>query len=91
VDGDGLRDLVTGKRFWAHGPTGDVEPEEPAVVYWFQLRREGEEGAAFIPHLVHDDSGVGTQVTVADIDADGRPDVLTSNKKGTYIHYNRGG
>ena len=24
MNGDGLPDLVTGKRFWAHGPTGDV-------------------------------------------------------------------
>ena len=25
-DGDGLPDIVTGKRFWAHGPTGDAAP-----------------------------------------------------------------
>ena len=25
-DGDGLKDIITGKRFWAHGPTGDAEP-----------------------------------------------------------------
>src|ERR1041385_5798290 len=26
VDGNGLPDVITGKRRWAHGPTGDVEP-----------------------------------------------------------------
>ncbi|HTO05262.1 MAG TPA: VCBS repeat-containing protein, partial [Opitutus sp.] len=26
IDGDGLTDVITGKRRWAHGPKGDVEP-----------------------------------------------------------------
>ena len=26
VDGDGVMDLVTGKRRWAHGPSADAEP-----------------------------------------------------------------
>ena len=89
LNGDGLKDLITGKRWWAHGPRGDVDPGQPAVLYWFELRRRGEGEVEFIPHLIHDDSGVGTQVTIADVDADGRPDVLTSNKKGTYVHFNR--
>ena len=25
MDGDGLKDIVTGKRYWAHGPNGDAE------------------------------------------------------------------
>ena len=28
LDGDGLKDIVVGKRLWAHGPKGDVEPNE---------------------------------------------------------------
>ena len=39
MDGDGLKDIVTGKRFWAHGPAGDVEQNDPAVLYWFRLVR----------------------------------------------------
>ena len=41
MDGDGLKDIVTGKRFWAHGPEGDPEPNAPAVLYWFRLTRPG--------------------------------------------------
>ena len=26
IKGDGLKDIVTGKRYWAHGPGGDAEP-----------------------------------------------------------------
>src|SRR5690606_37962810 len=46
IDGDGLLDLVAGKRWWAHGPKGDAEPDAPAVVYWFQLQRrpDAQEG-----------------------------------------------
>ena len=28
MDGDGLKDIVTGKRIWAHGPGGDAEPKD---------------------------------------------------------------
>jgi hypothetical protein len=88
IDGDGLADVVTGKRFWAHGPTGDSEPDAPSVVYWFQLKRDGQ-GARYVPHLIHDDSGVGTQVAAADLNGDGIPDVIVGNKKGTFLNLSR--
>lgn len=44
MDGDGLKDIVTGKRFWAHGATGDKDPASPAVLYWFKLVRHQEPG-----------------------------------------------
>jgi hypothetical protein len=84
-NGDGLPDFVTGKRFWAHGPKGDKETDAPAVLYWFELKRDGKGGAAFIPHKIDDDSGVGTQVTAVDLNADQKPDVIVSNKKGTFL------
>jgi hypothetical protein len=86
MNGDGLMDFVTGKRFWAHGPTGDAEPAAPAVLIWFELRRPGNGEAAFIPHLMDDDSGVGTQVTPGDVNGDQRPDVIVANKKGVFLH-----
>ena len=59
------------------------------MTYWFELRRgvEGLPGGVdFVPHLIHDDSGVGTQVAAADLNGDGLPDVISGNKKGTHIH-----
>jgi hypothetical protein len=55
------------------------------VLYWFQLKRDGNGGAEFIPHLIDDDSGVGTQVTTGDMNKDGKPDVIVANKKGVFV------
>lgn len=85
VDGDGLKDIVTGKRFWAHGAQGDPEPNAPAVLYWFQLQRGGERNVEFIPHLVDNDSGVGTQVTAARVSNKKNPDIIVGNKKGLFL------
>ena len=93
VDGDGLKDLVTGKRWWAHGPKGDPESDKPAVLYWFQLRRSGaaDQPASYIPHLIDDDSGVGTQVEALDVNGDKLPDVVVGAKKGVYVLAQRKG
>ncbi|MEI6655727.1 MAG: VCBS repeat-containing protein [Verrucomicrobiota bacterium] len=85
MDGDGIMDFVTGKRFWAHGPTGDVEPNAPAVLYWFKTVRNPDKTVDFIPYLIDSDSGVGTQVTAADLNGDKLPDVLVGNKKGIFV------
>ncbi len=89
VNGDGLPDIVTGKRFWAHGPKGDKEPDAPAVVLWFELRRDARGGVTFVPHLIDDDSGVGTQVEASDLNGDGIPDVIVGNKKGIFVHLSK--
>jgi hypothetical protein len=84
VDGDGLMDIVTGKRFWAHGPDKDPEPNAPAVLYWFRLVRENGT-PRFVPHLIDDDTGVGTEVVAGDVSGDGRVDIVVGNKKGTTV------
>lgn len=87
INNDGLPDLVTGKRMWAHGPTGDVAPDGPKVLYWFEQVRDGE--TRFVPHLIDDDSGVGTQFVVTDVDGDGRADIVVASKRGTFYFHQR--
>lgn len=84
VDGDGLKDVVTGKRWWSHGHKGDPQPNIKPGLYWFQLVR-GANGPEFVAHLADDQSGVGTQVTTGDVDGDGLVDMVVSNKRGTFV------
>lgn len=87
MDGDGIKDLVCGKRFWAHGKNGP-DPESdgfPAVVYWFKLVRQGRGQADFIPYLIDNDSGVGTEVIAGFVSNKKYPDVVVGNKKGVFI------
>ena len=88
LDGDRLLDIVTGKRRWAHGPAGDIEPGATPVVYWFQLQREAGQ-VRYVPHLIDDDSGVGVQIAATDVNGDSAPDVLTASKLGTFVFLNR--
>jgi len=88
INGDGLSDIVTGKRMWAHGPDGDIEPNAAPVVFWFQLVRETSGSIRYIPHQIDDASGVGVQIAVADLNNNGRPDVLTASKRGTFVFLN---
>jgi len=83
INGDGLPDFITGKRWWAHGPKGDINPNDPAVMCWFELQRKDGK-PVWTKHQFDHDSGVGTQFEVADVNGDKLLDVVTSNKKGTY-------
>lgn len=86
IDGDGLMDVVTGKRPWAHGPYGDAEPLAAPVIYWFRCQRDEDGHVRFVPHQISDDSGVGVDVLIADVNGDSLPDVVSANKRGLFVH-----
>jgi hypothetical protein len=85
INGDGLKDLVTGKRWWAHGPQGDADPNKPAVLYWFEAKRGSDGITQFVPHEIDNDSGIGTQFVVEDVNGDKLPDIVVANKKGVFL------
>jgi hypothetical protein len=84
MNGDGAKDIVTGKRFWAHGPKGDNDPNGTPVLYWFELDRTANK-LRFVGHLIDDASGIGTQVVAGDINGDKKPDVVVGNKRGAFV------
>jgi hypothetical protein len=47
--------------------------------------RNPDKSVDFIPYLIDDNSGVGTQVAAADLNGDKLPDVLVGNKKGIFV------
>jgi hypothetical protein len=84
INGDGLKDLVTGKRWWSHGRT-EPGADWPAMLYWFEASKRKDGSITFTPRVIDIDSGVGTQFAVTDVNGDGLLDVVVSNKKGTFL------
>jgi hypothetical protein len=55
------------------------------VLYWFQLVRGKDGSVDWVPHLIDDNSGTGTELKVMDYNKDKLPDVLVGNKHGVYV------
>lgn len=91
LDGDGIPDMIVGKRYWSHEESYlDPNPYGPAVLYWYRTVRDKNApgGARFVPELIHNRSGVGSTVTAVDLNHDGAIDILTSTDRGTFIFWN---
>ncbi|NDJ13246.1 MAG: DUF1080 domain-containing protein [Acidobacteriia bacterium] len=93
MDGDGIPDFITGKRNYSHHDSFiDPDPFGDPVLYVYRTVRNPKVpgGAEFVPELIHNNSGVGSSVTVADLNGDGAPEIITSTKTGSFIFWNRG-
>ncbi len=83
MDGDGLKDIVTGKTYWSHhrqSPMWDAG----AVVYWFKLSRT-KDGIDWIPYLADGESGIGRQLNIADVDGDKLPEIIAGGMVGAHV------
>ena len=79
LDNDGDRDLVAGKRFYAHNGS-DPGAEEPLCLYWYELTRDP--AVKWTRHVISYDKGIGSslEIPVADMDADGDLDIVVTGK-----------
>lgn len=84
LDGDGEKDLITGKRWWSHG-TREPGSEKPAMLYWIKMTRAKDKMLKAQPLVIDNDSGIGTQFVVQDVNGDQLLDLVVSNKKGVYL------
>ncbi len=86
VDGDGIKDIVTGKRYFAHGGH-DAGGLEAPVVAWLRCVRHDKGSVEFIPQIIDEQSGVGVEVLATDLNGDQTVDIVSSNKLGLAIHF----
>lgn len=86
INGDGQLDYVTGKRFFAHNGN-DPGGRDAVVMYWYEVQRAAGQPPTFVPHeiVAGRDTGIGTQFAIHDVNADQRPDIVLSNKKGVNV------
>jgi hypothetical protein len=99
VDGDGLKDIVTGKHRdhnlggFHYNYSWPANEDAENVFYWFKLVRNPKApgGAEFIPYMIHNNSGVGRQPTVVDLNNDGVMDIVNSGRFGTLIFWGKKG
>ena len=83
MDGDGLKDIVTGKTYWSHhrqSPQWDAG----AVVYWFKLNRSSD-GVDWVPYKADGGAGIGRQISIVDINDDKLPDIVVGGMLGAHV------
>jgi hypothetical protein len=83
IDGDGLKDIVTGKTYRAHDFADPGARQDP-VVYYFRLTRQDGQ-VEYIPHQIDDNSGIGRQLVSGDLNGDGLLDLVVGNKNGAFV------
>ncbi len=90
IDGDGIPELIAGKRWKAH--CGRDPDSDGVCGIWYYDFTPGP-SPAFTRHEIvsGNDCTAGLNIAVADMDGDGRPDLVTTSKRGgPWILYNRG-
>jgi hypothetical protein len=83
MDGDGLKDIVTGKTYYSHHKQSPMW-DAGAVVYWFKLERT-KTGVEWIPHKIDGEAGIGRQISIVDINGDKLPDVVVGGMVGAHV------
>ncbi|MFO0981025.1 MAG: PVC-type heme-binding CxxCH protein [Planctomycetota bacterium] len=83
VDGDGVPEVITGKRKYAH--TTDPGAEDQMAIYAYAFARDRQ---AFTRTAIHrgDGDGLGLAPVVIDIDRDGDLDLVLPGKSGLYLY-----
>lgn len=83
INGDGLPDFITGKRYYAHNGR-DPGEDEPPYLAWYELQQT-DKTAKWVQHVIDEDSGVGTCFETYDMNGDGLLDIIVANKRGVFL------
>jgi hypothetical protein len=91
IDGDGHKDIIAGKRWWAHNDPNPRDPENSGtpVLYWFQWTKSAAGAIVFKPWLIDSTAGSGVNMETVDMNGDGKIDIVVSSKAGTNVFLNQ--
>jgi hypothetical protein len=89
IDGDGQPELISGKRVRAH-PEGDPGVNDPEYLCYYKWDKAAKKFTRYAISDLGQGVGGGMQIRVADVNGDGRPDVIVAGKTGTWILTNEG-
>ena len=81
LDGDGMPELVVGKRFMAHNG-GDPEEEAPLGLCCYKLYRQPT--PTWVKHIISYNEGIGSgmNICLVDLDGDSDLDIVVTGKFG---------
>jgi hypothetical protein len=94
INGDGIPDFIVGKRYLSHVNTYlDPDSFGQPVLYAYKVVRKASApgGAEFVPELINNMSGAGSQLLATDLNKDGAIDVVTPTRFGTFIFWGKPG
>ncbi|MGV3761344.1 FG-GAP repeat domain-containing protein [Parapedobacter sp.] len=84
LDGDGDLDLLSGMRYFAH-QGHDPGESFPPTIFWLEfIAGKAGERPEWVLHIIDEDSGVGLNNVVEDMNGDGLLDIVVANKKGVF-------
>jgi hypothetical protein len=103
LDGDGKPELITGKQLFAHNG-GDVGALDPVFIFYYRFSHGHFERhvltySYLTPYFGSKNEnspppsyvvGTGMRLNAADVDGNGKQDVVVACKTGLYIFYNKG-
>ncbi len=89
IDGDGIGEIISGKRYRAHNGK-DPGANDPFGLYYYKWN-----GESFTKNIVSyggadQGSGTGIYFSIADLRSTGRKDIIVAGKDGLYIFFNEG-
>lgn len=82
LNGDGVEELITGKRYFAHNG-GDPGANEPTCLYYYTWDIKEHR---FTRHVINEGQvGTGLQIAVGELNGDGIIDIAVAGKSGTHV------
>ena len=88
MDGDGLKDIVTGKSWWSQAGIPPEQSGRRAVVAWFKLVRKSGGQVEFVPHIINNYAGIGTQILGGGHEMGQVSGCADGAARGVYIFFN---